>query len=99
MKKTKHKFAVLGTTTFVLSCAQAILDTGHDICLMVTLQKNLLPLNSADIGKFAKQRHIDCFECVDINNKESIDMLKRYPIDYLFCSWPKILKAEALAIP
>ncbi len=99
MTKARGKFIVLGTSAFTLSCAQAILDAGYEICLLVSLPSNMLPLNSANILQFAKKHGIEYMECEDINASKNILILKHYMADYIFSSWPNILKTELLKIP
>ncbi len=95
----KFKFAVLGTSTYVLSCAQAIIDAGHEIVVFGSIPLDSQPLNSADVSAFAAQINSDYFECSDINHPEIVTLLKSYNVDYIFCSWPRLLKEEVLSIP
>ncbi len=93
------KFIVLGTSEFTLSCCRAILDSKEEICALVSMPENMLPLNSADIRSFARSKGIPYHETADINSAFSIKLLKKYKCDYIFSSWPKILGKGILKIP
>lgn len=93
------KIIVIGTTDFTIMGARAILDSGCDVCALFSMPEQMLPLNSADIRSFALDKKIDYFEVADINDSTSIDTMKKYDADYLFCSWPKMLNKEAFSVP
>jgi len=92
------KFVVLGTSEFTIRCAQALLDSGMDVSL-ISMPKNALPLNSANILEFAQAHKIPYNEIEDINNSEAIDVIKKYQPDYIFSSWPRIIKKDVIQIP
>jgi methionyl-tRNA formyltransferase len=93
------KFIVLGTSKFTIKGAEAILDSGCEICAVISMSKQILPLNSADMKGFALSNKIDYFEVADINDSTSIDLMRKYNADYIFCSWPKMMKRESFSIP
>jgi len=93
------KFVVLGTSEFALSCTRALLDSNADLSALISMPKDKLPLNSIDIEEFARFYKISYNEIEDVNSDKSINLIKSYEPDYLFLSWPKILKKKALQIP
>jgi len=93
------KFIVLGTSEFTLKCASALIDSGKDLCALISIPNQELPLNSANISEFAKSNNIPYHEIRDINSPDSIAILSKYKPDYILSSWPKILKKEVLKIP
>jgi methionyl-tRNA formyltransferase len=93
------KFAVLGTSGFALRCAQAILDSGCEISVFISMPPNALPLNSIDSTSFIKNNSIRYCEHEDINSPAAKEDLRNAQVDYIFCSWPKILDKELLGIP
>lgn len=92
------KFIVLGTTEFAVRCAQALLDSGAEVSV-ISMPKDALPLNSADIQGFAKKRNIPFYEAEDINSPNSTALLRKHKPDYILSSWPMIIKKEVLEIP
>ena len=90
---------MLGTSYFTLACAKAILDAGCEISLMVTLPKTLLPLCSANIMKFSESQGLPWIESEDINSEKTLTYLRKYNPDYIFSSWPMILKEKILKLP
>jgi methionyl-tRNA formyltransferase len=93
------KFGVLGTSDFTLRCTQALIDKGAQIQVMISMPFNCLPNNSVDVGGFAKNQNIPYNELKDINSPQSINFIKAYSLDYIFVSWPKILKKQILDLP
>lgn len=93
------KFVVLGTSEFTIHCSKALLDSGAEVSLLVSMPQHSLPLNSADIPGFAKSRNIPYCEIEDINSHDSISIIQKYKPDYILSSWPKILKDRILNMP
>ncbi len=93
------KFIVLGTSEFTLRCGQALLDSGEEICTLISIPGHIRPDNSADVAGFAKKRSIPYHETGNINSSESLRLMRENSPDYIFSSWPKILKKEALDVP
>ena len=85
------KFIVLGTTEFSINCAQAMLDTGNEVTL-ISLPKKQLPLNSTNIKAYADENKLEYHELADINSKKAETIIKNASPDYIFSSWPKIIK-------
>lgn len=92
------RFIVLGTTEFTQNCAQALLDCGQEVCVIVSLPREMRPHNSADLKNFSKKNFIHYLEVDDINSTESIAFLHRWSADYIISSWPKILNRKVLKI-
>ncbi len=92
-------FLILGTSEFDIYCANAILASKNEICIMVSMPKKLRPENSYNIELFSAKNNIPYIEIEDINSKSSIRLLKSYNVDYIVGSWPKIIRKEALEIP
>jgi len=90
---------MLGTSEFNLCCTQALLDTGGEICAMISMPEDARPNNSADVENFAKSNGIPYHDIENINSSQSLKLLSSYSTDYIFVSWPKILKEKILEIP
>jgi len=90
------KFIVLGTTEFTLRCAQALLDSGAELRLLVSMPERSRPINSADVSGFAQSHKILYHETEDINSPESLSAIKKQQADYILASWPAIIKREVL---
>jgi methionyl-tRNA formyltransferase len=93
------KFIVLGTSEFTLYCVRALIDTGANVCALISMPEDNRPSNSADIIDFARKKEIPYHEISDINSLASIKLLKKYSPDYVFSSWPKILGRAILKTP
>jgi methionyl-tRNA formyltransferase len=93
------KFVLLGTSRFAIRCAEAIRDGGGELAAVASLPLGLRPNNSADFGAFARQAGIPYVEIEDVNARADADSLRAFSPDYLFVSWPQMLKADALAVP
>jgi methionyl-tRNA formyltransferase len=93
------KFAVLGTDGFALRCAQAILDSGCEISVFISMPQTALPLNSVDFSSFTKENDIPYCEHEDINSPAAKEDIRDARADFIFCSWPRILDKELLDIP
>ncbi|MFA6189470.1 MAG: formyltransferase family protein [Sulfuricurvum sp.] len=93
------KYAVLGTSFFTIKLAEGVLHSGNQLCALISMPRETLPINSADIESFAKNNNVMYFEFEDINSQESVDTLKNLNIDIIVSSWPKIIKNEILTLP
>lgn len=93
------RFIVLGTSEFTLCCTQALLDSGGEVCALISMPEHARPNNSADIASFAEGNKIPYHEIEDINSSVSMKLLGKYSPDYILVSWPKILNEELLEIP
>ena len=51
---TQMKFVVFGTSEFTLRCATALLDSGREVCVLISMPQELRPLHPADITGLAK---------------------------------------------
>lgn len=93
------RFIVLGTSKFTLSCTKGLLESGADVCAIISMPEDALPNDSIDLSVFSKLEDIGYHEFENINSPETISLLKSYLPDYIFCSWPKIIRHEVLSIP
>ena len=93
------KFIILGTSQFSITTSDAILESGGDVLAIVSMPKDSLPNNSADLSSYAKSKNLNYLEINDINCHDSIKILSHYQPDFIFVSWPKILSKKALNIP
>jgi methionyl-tRNA formyltransferase len=93
------KIVILGTSEFDIFCSNAIIDSGSQVVAMISIPHKARPNNSADISFYAKQNDIPYHELEDINSLESLNLLRNYAPDYIFVSWPKIIKEDVLNVP
>jgi len=93
------KFILLGTSEFSLRCAEAVLDSGEEICALISMPAYALPLNSADVSRFARAHGIPFHEIEDVNVPKSVTLIRGYAAEYLLASWPKLLGKEVLESP
>ena len=95
----KIKFVILSTSQIGISCANALLECGHEVLAIISMPRDSLPNNSANLEKYAKQKNLPYHEFLDINSPNSIKILSQLKPDYIFSSWPKIIFKEVLNIP
>lgn len=93
------KIIVIGTDAFAIQLANGILDANYKICAFVSMPSSNLPLNSTDIRSYSNNNGIRYLEFADLNSPDAISTVAELSPDYIFCSWPKILKAKFLSIP
>ena len=93
------KFIVVGTIEITKECARALLESDVKLCALITLKKDLLPNNSVDIVAFGKDINIPVHTVTDINDAESISIIKKYNPDYIIGSWPRLFKEELIGLP
>ncbi|MGB0909668.1 MAG: formyltransferase family protein [Nitrospirales bacterium] len=93
------KFIVIGTTEFTGRIAEGIRGGGHDICAVFSMPSKYRPDNSDDLKQVSQTYGCAYHEVIDINGEESVALLKTYKPDYIFSSWPKILKKDVLQTP
>jgi len=94
------KFVLYGNSHMINFFAKAILESKKcDLVGIVTLKKDLLPLNSVNLSAFSNQHSIAYIETEDINSYKTQHEIKRLSPDIAVISWPKIIKQEVLNIP
>jgi len=93
------KIAVIGTSEFTLNCAQILIDNECIVSALVSLPKNNLPNNSANVKKFSLLNNISYFETSDINSNKSISYLEELKVDFILSTWPHIILNCVIDIP
>jgi methionyl-tRNA formyltransferase len=93
------RFIALGTTEFIKHCIKGLIDSGHQVLLLVSLPKELQPDNSIDLSEFMSEKGLDYLEVEDINASENIEILEAYSPDVILSAWPRILKQQIFSVP
>jgi methionyl-tRNA formyltransferase len=93
------RFAMMGNSEFTLYSTQALLDSGSNVCAIISMPEESRPNNSADIVLFSKKHGIPHHAIEDINSPESIEVISTYFPDYIFCEWPRMIGEKVLEIP
>jgi len=93
------KSIMLGNSDFTIHCTKALLDSGSDVCAMISMPENCRPDNSADIALFGRNNAIPYHELEDVNSPEGLAVLSSYSPDFIYCEWPKILGEGVFDIP
>jgi len=93
------KFVILGASEFNIYSSNAIIESGSQVVAMISMPEHIRPNNSSDIAFYAKQHDIFYHELEDINSLEALDLLRKYEPDYIFVSWPKMIKTDVINIP
>lgn len=90
---------ILGTTPFTIECIKTFLAIKWNIKCIISLPKENCPANSVNLEIVAKEYGILYYETNDINSKETETFLLQFHIDYIFSTWPYIIKKNILQIP
>ena len=93
------KFIVIGISELAIYCAQALLDSGAEICALISMPEKSRPNNPADFSSFVAKNNITYHELENINSSEGIKLLREYKPDYIFGALNEILTNEVLEIP
>lgn len=93
------RIVALGTTQFLLACADGLRSSGIDVCCLISLPSGDLPDNSCNIKAQAAEWRCEYFEVSDINSTAATELLSSLKPDIIFSAWPKIIKGHVLAIP
>jgi methionyl-tRNA formyltransferase len=93
------KFVVLGTSQFTLTCTKVLLQMGVEVQALISLPANERQLDSIDLEAFAREHGIGYHEFSDLAGSLALTTLRSYKPDYIFSSWPHLLKKETLEIP
>lgn len=94
------KFGWLGFHTEGLDAARSLVDDGHQIVAVITLEESQARKRSgvADYSTFCDQHGIDLHHVKSINDPESVQLLRKLDLDILFViGWSQIIGSEALA--
>jgi methionyl-tRNA formyltransferase len=93
------RILAIGTTSFLESCVKGLMAGGCVIEAIISIPANLLPDNSIDMSDLANSIGVDYFETEDINNEDSLNIIKNIGPDIIFSGWPKMISKELLRIP
>lgn len=97
--KIKIKFVIYGNSDISLHFASAIMQSNYcELLAIVTLEKELLPLNSLDLSIFSSENNIECIKTSDINSRRTKDEIQCLNPDIAVSSWPHLIKQELLEI-
>ena len=95
----KMKMAFATCVQLGLSCIEEIYKIGGDLDLLITLKDERAKNKSGRIylDEISAKHDIPLLKIDNINDKEVIDALKGYEIDWLFIiGWSQIAKKELL---
>lgn len=93
------KVVILGTTSVTLAIANAVLDSGWDLRLMVNLEHDLLPDNSVSIESYCAEMGVDYITCRQINQDDTVKIVEQIKPDLILSTWPHYIPAEVISIP
>jgi methionyl-tRNA formyltransferase len=93
------KVVILGTTSVTLAIANAVVDSGCDLRLMVNLEKDLLPDNSVSIENYCSELRVGYVTCRQINHEDTLKSIEQTKPDLILSTWPHFIPAEVLKIP
>ena len=94
----------MGTPDFAAGALQAIVDSGHDVRLVVTQPDKVRGrggmVSASPVKECALKNNIEVFQPVKIKEKENVDRLKSIDADvYVVAAFGQILSEEILNIP
>ena len=93
------RFIVLGTSEFTQKCTQVLLDAGIEVAALISLPQKERQLDSIDLKAFAEKHRISYCEFSDLSSPEANKTMREFKPDYIFSSWPHLLKADTIGIP
>jgi len=93
------KFLVLGSSQLALTCATVLLESGIEIQALIGLPSGARQLDFIDLEAFAKENGIPYHEFSDLETPDAVKTLRSYGPEYIFSTWPHLLKPETLQIP
>jgi methionyl-tRNA formyltransferase len=93
------RILAIGTTSFLKNCVKGLIAGGSEIVAVMSMPTNQLPDNSIDMYDFAKSLGVDYYESEDINNEETLNIIKNIGPDIIFSGWPKMISKRLLMIP
>ncbi|MFA5147108.1 MAG: methionyl-tRNA formyltransferase [Candidatus Omnitrophota bacterium] len=98
------KIIFFGTSNFALPALKALIDSGHEVALLVTQPDRKsgrnLAISPPPTKVFALSRGVTVYQPEDASGSESIERLKKVGPDiFVVVSFGQILKREVLSIP
>jgi methionyl-tRNA formyltransferase len=93
------RFIVLGTSKFTQKCTQVLLEAGVEVAALISLPQKERQLDSIDLKAFAEKHRISYYEFSDLSSVEANKTMSGFKPDYIFSSWPHLLKADTIGIP
>lgn len=93
------KIIILGTSPFTAECIYTFIKSGWNVECIVSMPKKMCPLNSLDLEEVALKNGIIYYETEDINSLKTQNYLQQFDVDYIFSTWPHIIKENILKIP
>ncbi len=93
------KIAVLGTTPMTVSCIFQFIKKGWEVAAVISLPESNRPLNSVDLKGISDEIGAVYYETEELNSRETELFLKQMELDYIFSTWPYIIKDNILNVP
>ncbi len=96
------KILLIGGVEFSLHCLQQVLQAGGKVVGVITLELDRAGLHSdfCDLGPFCADQDIPCHRVKNINNAESMDLIRHIAPDIIFIfGWSQLVKKPLLELP
>lgn len=91
------KIVFIGSVQFSALALQKLFDLKADIALVVTKEASSANSDFVDLSFIAKSNQVNWCYTSDVNDSETINKIKTYQADIIFCfGWSNLIKTELL---
>ena len=93
------RIVFIGAVRFSEACLKKLIAMHANVVGVCTLKESPFNADHVDLSPFCEEYRIPVSYMPDINTKESLDRIKSYMPDVIFCfGWSRLLKSELLGI-
>ena len=94
------KIVFIGTVDFSAKCLEHLIDIGAEVAGVCTLEESKINSDHYDLSSISKKHEIPCRYTKDINSEESMEWIRSFQPDIIFCfGWSQLIKKDLLELP
>ena len=94
------KIILIGTVEFSKEMLKALMENNSKIEAVITSDNSEINSDYYDLKPLCEKNGIPCHITDDINSNKTINLIKDYKADVIYClGWSRLLKKDLISLP
>ena len=94
------KIILIGTVEFSKEMLKTLIESNFKIQAVMTSSKSEINSDYSDLKPLCDKNDIPCHISDDINSNRTIELIKNYEADVIYCfGWSRLLKKDLISLP
>tara|TARA_B100000945_G_scaffold319543_1_gene326989 strand:- start:1293 stop:2177 length:885 start_codon:yes stop_codon:yes gene_type:complete len=94
------KIILIGTVEFSKEMLKALLENDSKIQAVITSNNSEINSDYSDLKPLCEKNDIPCHITNDVNSNRTIELIKSYEADVIYCfGWSRLLKKDLISLP